>query len=386
MAVLLFAFSPTVLAHGRFVTTDMGAAVGVAAFVFVVWPVYILNTYHYPPQRQLTDTKSILASYPDSILKHAIIWTADKPLIRAAGHWGLGLAMVQQRSAGGNTIYWMGQVVNTGGPAYFPTVYFLKEPLAWWVLFAMALTTVAFHRRRWPRRFGRGADPKASAWSRHAEEWVWLLWLGIYWTVSMRSELNIGVRHLLPVYPFTIMLVAGRLSVLADWLRTHDPARLRWLLVVIAILFGWYTFESVRVWPSYLTYFNQLAGGPGGGYRYVVDSNLDWGQDAKRLGQWAGENNVPKICVDYFGWADPAYYLEKRYVWTSVTQWKDLNDFRRNNHCNGWLAISVSFFQNANGQRTSPSQNPANYRWLLDTPPATVIGNSIFIWHITAPR
>jgi hypothetical protein len=269
-------------------------------------------------------------------------------------------------------------VVKQGGPWYFPIVYFLKEPLAWWVLAAMAVTAAAFHRRR-----HQDEPKKGSWWTRNGDEWIWLLWLAIYWTVSVRSTLNIGVRHLLPIYPFMILLVAGRLSVLLAWLKTYDKQRMKVFAAVIAILLGWYTFETVNVHPFYLTYFNQIAGGPSGGYRYVVDSNLDWGQDAKRLGQWAEQEDVQKICVDYFGWADPAWYLKQRYVWTSSTQWQGLSDFVERNQCDGWLAVSATFLQNSNGTKTFMDDNArGTYRWLLDSQPYAVIGNSIFVWKL----
>ncbi len=453
IALILFSFSPTLMAHARLVTTDTGAAVGVlaatyffvaflrapsrrtfiwssltlglalvakfntvllgpffvaiaiiygldgkllnraawykalhmftltalvgaTAFVAVVWPLYIVQTINYPPARQLADTTSILGSYGSGPLKTAIIWGADKPLIRGASQWLLGLAMVQQRSVGGNTIYYLGRVVREGGPGYFPTVYFLKEPLAWWILVSMALTALAFHHRRRPKEHKRG-----HFFTDNLEEWVWLLWLAIYWTVSIRSTLNIGVRHLLPVYPFAILLVSGRLSVLIEWLRAHDRVRLQWFTLAIAVLLGWYSFESVHVWPSYLSYFNQLAGGPSGGYRFVADSNLDWGQDVKRLGQWADTNHIDKIALDYFGWSDPAYYLQSHYVYTTGSYWRDAKDFINRNTTDGWIAISATFYQEATN-RAEPGAS--TYRWLMDYEPVTVIGNSIFVWHVTS--
>ncbi len=455
IAIILFAFSPTILAHGRFVTTDMGAAtgvlvatyyfiaflrapkrrafvlaaltlglallakfntvllgpyfvavallygldgtwrswrawkkalrlvwltvlVGVTAFVGVVWPWYILHTLHYPAARQHSNTQAILNGYPDSLLKTLVVWASDKPVIRGAGQWTLGLAMVQQRSVGGNTIYYMGRVVTAGGPGYFPTVYFLKEPLAWWILFSMALTALAFHHRRRPKEHKRG-----HFFTDNFEEWAWLLWLLIYWTISMRSTLNIGVRHLLPIYPFTILLVSGRIGVLIEWLRVHDRARLQWFSLAIAGLLGWYTFESVRVWPSYLSYFNQLAGGPSGGHRFVADSNLDWGQDIKRLGQWMDANSIQHVSLDYFGWSDPVYYLGQKYIYTTGSYWKDAKDFIKRNPSDGWIAISATFYQEATN-RAEPGRS--TYRWLMDYEPIAVIGNSIFVWHVSASR
>ncbi len=450
IAVALLAFSPTVMAHARLVTTDMGAAIGVlaatycfvhflrdqnrrtfiwatlalglallakfntvllapffvilaisvgldgrltktawrraarlfgytalvgaASFVFVVWPFYIVHTWNYPPARQLADTQQILSSYPNSIAKTVILWGADKPVIRAATHWGLGLAMVARRAGGGNTIYWLGSVVTAGGPGYFPLVYFLKEPLAWWILVAGALATLVFHSRR-------VHEHKKGHWfTDHLDEWAWLLWLAIYWLVSIRSTLNIGVRHLLPIYPFAILLVSGRIAAMLRWLRMHDRKRLRIYAVVIALLLGWYSFDSARVWPSYLAYFNELAGGPSGGHNFVADSNLDWGQDAKRLAQWVDRNHISAISLDYFGWAEPAYYLNDRIIYTNTGSWHDANDFIRRNRSDGWIAVSATYFQQA---VYSTNQDNGGYRWLLNYKPVAVIGHSIMVWHIT---
>jgi 4-amino-4-deoxy-L-arabinose transferase-like glycosyltransferase len=455
LAVTLTAFSPTILAHGRLVTTDMASAAGVtaatycfvqylrehsiknfiwaflalgmallakyntvllapyfvliavlwgfegrirsgkhwweavrlvfltgligaAAFLLVVWPVYLVHTANYPIERQLSDTKSIVGWYSDNPIKSFAVWAADKPVIRGLGHWALGLAMVAQRNAGGNTIYYLGNVVKEGGPSYFPIVYFLKEPLAWWCLVSLAIAGIVFHRR-----LPRDKRPNTDPWRADAEEWIWLLWLAIYWFVSVRSTLNIGVRHLLPVYPFAILLVAGRVGVLLDWLHAHDRRKFIAFTAVVALLTGWYVFETVRVHPHYLTYFNQLAGGPSGGHRYVVDSNLDWGQDAKRLGQFVRRNGIPAICVDYFGWADAGWYLKDAYRWTSSSQWRDRTDFERRNECGGWLAVSGTFLQNSNGQKADPEEAAKpTYRWLLDEQPVAVVGNSIFVYRI----
>lgn len=350
------------------------AAIGASAFVFVVWPLYVVQTLHQPIAQQHAETVAILGYQSNNPLKSFALWASDKPIIRGAGHWVLGLAMTAQRAEGDNTIYWMGRVVKFGGIWYFPIVYFLKEPLAWWFLVAMAITAFAFHRRR-----HRGEPVHGSWWSRNADEWVWLLWLAIYWAVSLQSHLNIGIRHLLPTYPFIIMLVAGRLEVLLEWLKRNDPLRAKLFGGAIALLVGWYVFESAAVYPYYLTYFNQLAGGPSGGYRYVTDSNLDWGQDLKRLAQYVDANDIPAISLDYFGWSDPSYYLGDKYVWTTGSAWKDAADFKRRNRSDGWIAISATFYQ----ESIFRADGKGAYRWLLDYEPTAVIGHSIFVWHVT---
>jgi hypothetical protein len=77
--------------------------------------------------------------------------------------------------------------------------------------------------------------------------------------------------------------------------------------LVIALL-CWYGVSTLRVHPHYLAYFNELTGGPARGHHYLVDSNLDWGQDLKGLARWVAEHRVPRIRLSYFGTADPDYY------------------------------------------------------------------------------
>ncbi len=457
IALVLFVFSPTIMAHARYVTTDIAALFGilsgtyfflrylktpnkknfligagvfgialackfstfllvpflgfvavvwglvnagnwreklneaflwgarsvalfVVGFVAVVWPLYGLQTYHYPPERQHRDTQQILQTFTKRSIANAIIWASDKPYIRAADHYVLGLVMTARRSAEDNTIFFLGRVVQTGGPIYFPLVYFLKEPLAWWLLACIAVM-LPILRDASPRRTARRIRYATAAqnWIReHIDVFAMLVWLALYWTISIRSQLNIGVRHILPTYPFALLLVAGQLAHAADSIRRHDRERFRMFGYAIAFLVGWYVYENISVFPSYLSYFNQVAGGPTGGYQFVTDSNLDWGQDAKHLAQWVQAHDVSRIEVDYFGWADPAYYLQDRYRWTSSTTYRDAKDFLSRNQTDGWIAVSATFLQGSVGNELAP----ITYTWLKAYQPETVIGNSIFVWHI----
>jgi hypothetical protein len=78
--------------------------------------------------------------------------------------------------------------------------------------------------------------------------------------------------------------------------------------VVIGLLLGWLVVESLVVHPHYLAYFNQLVGGPQKGYRHLVDSNLDWGQDLKGLKDYMEEKGIPIIKLSYFGTAAREQY------------------------------------------------------------------------------
>lgn len=348
----------------------MAIAVFAVGFVLIVWPVYYIFTRNYPAQRQRYDTQEILKSFGNRYLADPVVWLSDKPVLRSAGHYGLGLLMVIQRSAGGNTTYFLGNVSRFGWHNYFPIVYFIKEPLAWWVLAGAALLALGWQLRAPSKKsLSRGHEFIKN----HFDEFAMIMWLLLYWTYSIRSTLNIGVRHLLPTYPFAILLVSGQIS------RIMKKSKLAlWLAVILLV---WYVGENIRVFPYYITYFNQIVGGPSGGYDYVVDSNLDWGQDAKRLALWVKQNQVDKIETDYFGWTDPVYYMGPTYARLWSTKYADAEDFIKNNKSDGWLAVSATFLQGSQGSPDQP--NPRNYFWLKSFEPVTVIGNSIFVYHIT---
>jgi hypothetical protein len=126
----------------------------------------------------------------------------------------------------------------------------------------------------------------------------------IYAAFSLTSNLNIGHRHLLPLYP-PVFVLAGAAGA---WL-SRRTAR---IAAVVAVLLVWHIAESLAVWPSYLTYFNELAGGPSNGYKHLVDSSLDWGQDLPTLHDWLHDNNLengtPPVYLLYFGTGRPEYY------------------------------------------------------------------------------
>jgi hypothetical protein len=123
---------------------------------------------------------------------------------------------------------------------------------------------------------------------------------------ALFSKLNIGQRHLLPTFPVMFILAGAA----GWWLR---PAASRVPRLVVALLLLSFVGESLATWPNYLAYFNVLAGGPVNGYRHLVDSSLDWGQDLSGLKKWLDEqglndqDQVP-VYLSYFGTASPKYY------------------------------------------------------------------------------
>lgn len=451
LALFLFSFSPTVMAHSRFVTTDMPALFGILigtyfylnylekptrkhlwvaglifgvaqltkysvfllvpfflglaviyaflkfpqtrirsiftylfatvmiiaiGYIFVVWPVYYFHTWHYPVERQKSDTIYLLGSYGNRTIPDITIWMADKPVIRALAEYATGLLMVTQRSIGGNTTYFMGEIRNWAWPQYFPIVYFIKEPLPFWGLVVVVLLFLAAKFRPANIKY---LIKRTVHWGRnHFTELTMLLWMTAYWITSIRSNLNIGVRHLMPVYGFTFILVAGQLVKIGREINYKKLAVAYWSFVVA--LCGWYLYENLKVYPYYLTYFNQVAGGPEGGHLYVVDSNLDWGQDLRRFADWVNRKQINKISFDYFGWSDQTYFLKDKLVWIWAGKYKSAREFLVDNPDGGYIAVSASFFM---GSRGNPE---TSYAWLDNYKPVTVIGNSIFVWYIPPIR
>lgn len=123
----------------------------------------------------------------------------------------------------------------------------------------------------------------------------------IYLWMSVSSNLNIGLRHVLPVYPWLFMGAA--LAVAWAW---------RWRRNVAAVVAGalgvGLAVESFAIAPDYLTFFNVAAGGQRGGLHRLGDSNLDWGQDLPAVAAWQQRNPDVPLYFSYFGMVDPAFY------------------------------------------------------------------------------
>jgi len=474
LSLLIFSFSPTFLAHGRLVTTDVGAAAGaiIATYYFIkalkapskkniifagialglaelckfslillipfyvflafiwwlvkltslkqtlkililvfvigfvlIWPVYQYHVWNYPEEKQVSDTEFLLSSNMIKSAGPILSWAAGKPILRPYAQYFLGLFLVFQRASFGNTTYFLGEVSAAGWKNYFPVVYLMKETLVFHILTLIALLYAAWlinppllFRKKgvnqtnykkssggWQnirthilcdrpstKRFSALAFQRLKSWIRsHFPEFAMLFFIAIYWTTSLISDLNIGVRHLLPVFPFTMLLVGGTVS------KSLKAPFLKIKYLILGALVLWQVFSLLSVYPHFLAYFNEIVGGPDNGYIYTVDSNLDWGQDLKRLQKWVEQKNIDKIYVDYFGGGDAGYYLKEKYLpWQG--NWSP-NDFPKGNY----LAVSATFLQGGRGLPVAGFNQPwGYYLWLDKYQPIAKIGYSIFVYYI----
>ena len=127
----------------------------------------------------------------------------------------------------------------------------------------------------------------------------------IYAVFAMTSQLNIGHRHLLPIYP-ALFIGCGAVALFLSQNRRAI------VVCTAALLLLWQIGESLLARPNYLAYFNQIAGGSNHGYQHLVDSSLDWGQDLPALKNWIDNHRTvvggKTVYLAYFGSADPRWY------------------------------------------------------------------------------
>ena len=373
-------------------------ALGVAICFLVIILFYIPNVWNMPASvtQEIARVQFPNTTAIGRFAENTVVGMAEVPGLKGLAHYFLGLFMVFARVAGGNTYYFLGTVSNHASPWYFPVVFLLKETLPF--LFLVVFTS-AYSLYRMGKAFV--AERKDGVWKFLSDsfqnkivQYLGVFFILFYWYVSITGNLNIGVRHLFPILPFMYMLVA---KALFDFLKRHDHHGERISHTTLSFFLGSFIFAIVAIpvlaFPHYLSYFNIIGGGHTQGYKYVTDSNYDWGQDVKRLRNFVvahnrcvsgtafpSDNCVPTknypaidtIRVDYFGGSSPQYYLGEKYM-----GWHGEHEPEA-----GWYAISVGFFQESSHKQVEPGQ--WSYRWLNDMgmKPVARAGDSILIFYV----
>lgn len=363
----------TVVYAGSFTLMTLGSFVVIAI-------VYQLTMYNTPVEK-LYDLINVELNRDGARFMQPILrQLAENPLTRSFGHWLLGLAMVFLRVSSGNTTYFLGEVSNSSWREFYPVAILLKTPIPTLIWTAIGIGTSGWFFTRfikntvatlpvglWPRIKHIWEKVGDGFWNNY-EKWTALMVIVVFLGTGILGNLNIGLRHVLPFYPFWFILLSGLIVWL--YMKTRGGARVAFIGMA-SVLFIWYAAANIIAFPSYLSYFNESIGGNENGYHYLVDSNLDWGQDLRRLEAFVERNNIEKISVDYFGGGLPEYYLGDRYIEYHAP------DGPRT----GWIAISATFYQNS--KYYGPRNNELDYSWLDSYEPEAVIGNSILVFNIT---
>jgi len=248
--------------------------------------------------------------------------------------WLYGLTFVVQFSKARGA-FMSGEYGVTGWVSFFPFAFLVKTTLPLLLLLAAGLAAAV--RASWQRAKQTGA---AAVFAPLRPLTPLAALFAVYWATSLTSHLNIGHRHILPTYP-VLFIAAGWLG---RWIDLRRP--LAAALVVGLTL--WHVGESWRTRPHYLAYFNQIVGGPTNGWRHLVDSSLDWGQDLPALRTWLDEHaRGEKVFLSYFGTGDPAY---EGIVATALPTLPDVGPPRKWHALTaGVYAISATMLQQAYG-------------------------------------
>jgi hypothetical protein len=229
---------------------------------------------------------------------------------------------------------------------YYFAVLALKSPLPYLILYAFAVLT------------------SVKCFKDNVMQQLFLsLPVAIFITVFSCSNYSVGVRYLLPMFPFTFVCIGGVMRLNSNVAKG-----------VICCLAMWQIFGTVNIHPDYLAYFNELAGGADNGYSYLVDSNLDWGQDLKGLKKYMDANGIKKISLSYFGTDSPQRYgidydwLPSHYLFNPHPELPyEISP-------NQILAVSATNLQGVY------LDSPDEFAWLRPIKPKAKIGHSIFIY------
>ena len=387
LSLFLYVFSPNILAHSRLVTTDLGGTLFIFIAVYYLWkylkkaspknlvlaaisiglaltskisgillaPIFIilftagyvakpvrkkdfaLALSHlavfciiglvivcmaygfkdvFKPLSSITSSSEALTFFGNTFVKYVPIPLPSTYL--------QGIDYGMAHSERGHTSYFMGKVSSKGSWYYYLLMFLVKVPVA-----MILLLLISIYKRK------PGLD---------------LMFLAVptfvVLAVLARGNANIGLRHILPVFPFLFVFVGSLSSQLN-----------KKILIGLCML---YLYSSLSIYPHYLAYYNEFVGGPDNGYKIAVVSDLDWGQDLKGLSEHVRENNIQGLKYSKYGTADPAYY---------GLSFKPLSC----NKTSGVIAIHA-----VNLMRDQKCN-----KWLHEYEPYHKIGYSIFLYNIT---
>lgn len=239
-----------------------------------------------------------------------------------------GILFQFQHNSTGHEAYLLGEVSKSGWWYYFPLTWLWKSTPLELLLTLLALILLPGLWRELreiclPAPERPIEQPQSADVERKQDEptghapLVWLLATAVLLAMALTSRLNLGQRYLLILYPLLFLFTIDQVW---PWLRNRSG--LKYLFCLVCITLQVFALQSIK--PNYLSYFNQLVGGPESGYRYLLDSNLDWGQDLPALKATMDElplEDQQKSLLAYFGTTRPeAYGIKAHNLRTSLPE------------------------------------------------------------------
>jgi 4-amino-4-deoxy-L-arabinose transferase-like glycosyltransferase len=392
LAVALFTLVPTVLAHAGLATTDMGLTAGLTAAFFALLLWAETPTWKYSVLLGLAMAFALLTKFTTlgylpaaaflALIAYVIVERpgvgglidAAKPrvlpflLALATGAFTVwagyffsfgkvpetnlmlpapelwdGIRFAMYHTSKGHAAYFMGEVRNTGWWYFFPVLFAVKTPLAWMVLAGIGLGV---------------------AWGRRAKLAYWLpvaFALGVL-LPAMFSHVNIGLRHILPVFTALSIVAALGLQLLLE-----KAAATKWAGALAVVLVAWMAISGIAHHPDYLSYFNELGGDHP--ERIVVDSDLDWGQNTVRLAR-----RLKEVGANQVAFSDMNLRPRNLVYWPGLPPVQEINPLRPTE---GWSAISPTLWM----LRWANYRDPRVQPWFVYYRPVEKVG-SLWLYYL----
>ncbi|MBA4029966.1 MAG: hypothetical protein C0478_03590 [Planctomyces sp.] len=290
---------------------------------------------------------------------------ADWFMDQAHRHWKRpspvgGVLFQYLHNKGGHFSFLMGRTSLTGWRIYFPCTLAFKSTPAELIL-GLGLVLFSLAALRHPVRAWKNAG---------VDRQCLMLSLFVICGLLLSARINIGHRYILILYPILLLLGLDAYGRIAESLWKRG-VHFTLLAIPLVLLIGsqLYSHEAIR--PHYLSYFNQLSGGPKNGWKLLVDSNIDWGQDLPALRGELERLKPAKPAIQYFGTAIPSAYGVPGDLTTALTSAPEDYDL---------LAISVTHLQGL----YLPGNDP--YWAFREWEPDGRIGYSIFLYRLDTPE
>jgi hypothetical protein len=402
LALTLTTFDPNLIAHGRLANTDIGSVVFIFIATYTFWkylrepnwrrlilagvacglaqttrftalllfPIFGFQTLVWAWRKEEylrwhTLGRAILIVAALVGLSLLVIWAVygftwgpvegSPPSLPAPDHWGELLSLLHRLDRS-DPAFLLGRIYEGGWWPYFFVAFAVKTPLPTLLLIGWASVRLA-RRGHWLRDIAL------------------LLPVVTYFGIAVMGNLNIGYRLILPILPF-LAIHMGRLvaQYRQKCIKAHKPNNL--LLIALCT---WLVASVIVIYPHYLAYFNELIG-PNNGYKVLVDSNLDWGQDLPGLKDWMDEHDVEEVYLSWFGIAPPEHYgVQYRYLpgWPPFEN-PALRVYHPEHPLPGIYAISATNLQGV------LLDNTDTFAYFHKRKPIAQIGHSILIYEVPA--
>jgi 4-amino-4-deoxy-L-arabinose transferase-like glycosyltransferase len=401
-SVFLFTFSPNILAHSYLVTTDIGASLGILAALYTLWrylnnpspkmlllcgmvfgfaqltkfsslilvpafPILMILNYFFGI-RKLNLSKMIQAilivffvgmliinscylfhgsfkasceySFRSSFFSSLASFTPEWLPLPFPKDYLLGLdAQKYESDRRPVPVYLFGELSSRGWWHYFLFAFFLKTPIPILILLLWIIMKYIYNLSKRKKDFF----------------FLYVLtFIAMYMLFFSSSVINLGIRYILPIYPL-IFLLSGYVI---------KEIKLKGKILLFA-LSAWLIINTIFIYPHHLSFFNEFAGGPNNGYKYLADSNIDWGQDLISLKRYLLKNEIDFVYLSHFGLVEPEVYGIK---------YKPLPPYP----IKGTIAISVNHLLGISAWKKTGE----SFSWLRAFEPDDHAGYSILIYKL----